>query len=193
MIHNFKKSLQFEREQTEKADNFYRNILKVSDIKRFNSDSEEDMIYQKQDIDVILTLNDKNYKISEKFRFKDFGDLYVEVYSKFPHTMGWMNSGSPDAIMYFTPDNAYWIGHKTLKEFYINKLFAVLKLEWFEYLYNSGQTLVKKNIVLDNKISNISLIQAHNKDGKEWKTMGVSIHFDILEKYGVKIKRFILQ
>jgi hypothetical protein len=193
MIHNFKKSLQFEREQTEKADNFYRNILKVSDIKRFNSDSEEDMIYQKQDIDVILTLNGKDYKISEKFRIKDFGDLYVEVYSKYPHTMGWMNSGSPDAIMYFTPDNAYWIGHKTLKEFYINKLFPVLKLEWFEDLYNSGQTLVKKKIVLDKNISNISLIQAHNKDGKEWKTMGVSVPFNILEKYGVKIKRFILQ
>ncbi len=97
-IHNFNKSLLFERSKAEFADNFYRTILNVTEIKRFNSDNEEDMFYQKQDIDVEFKLKEKVYRISEKFRDKDFGDLYIEVFSMYPEVAGWMKTGNPDAI-----------------------------------------------------------------------------------------------
>ncbi len=190
MIHNFSKSLKHEREQAAFADKFYREVLHVTEIKRFSSDSETDMIMQRQDVDVLLTLNEKTFQVSEKFRDKDFGDLYIEVYSKFPHTEGWLHTGSPHAILYFTPKNVYWITHKSLKEFCLEKLFPQVKPVWFDELYDSGKTIQSKKITLNNNTFGINLIQAHNQDGKEWKTMGVSVPFYILEKSGVKFKQF---
>ena len=34
------------------------------------------------------------------------------------------------------------------------------------------------------------LIQAHNKAGNSWETMGISLGFDILEKFGVKFLKY---
>lgn len=192
MIHNFNKSLKHEREQTVFADIFYREVLHVSQIVRFSSDNEDDMLMQKQDVDVLLTLNGITYRVSEKFRDKDFGDLYIEVFSKFPLVKGWMHTGSPHAILYFTPNHVYWITHKSLKEFCLNHLFQSLPTEWFDDLFKSGQTIIKKTVKINETSFNINLIQAHNHDGKKWKTMGLSIPFEILEKFGVKFMKIPL-
>lgn len=190
MLHNFSNDLKHEREQTVLADKFYLEVLKASEIKRFSSDSEEDMIMQKQDVDLLLTMNGTTFRVSEKFRDKDFGDMYIEVYSKFPKVKGWLNTGSPNAILYFTPKNVYWITHLSLKEFCIQKLFPQIITQWFEELYNSGKTIIGKRISIDQNTYSINIIQAHNKDGNEWKTMGVSVPFDLLKNAGVKFKRF---
>ncbi len=192
MIHNFRKSLNHEREQTNFADKFYREDLGVTEIKRFNTDSEDDMIMQRQDVDVLLTVKSITYRVSEKFRDIDFGDLYIEVYSKYPKVEGWLHTGSPNAILYFTPKNVYWITHKSLKDFCLNKLFPKIKSEWFDEILESGKTITGKSIAIDEKNFKINLIQAHNQDGKEWKTMGLSVSFEILESFGVKFKRFEL-
>ena len=105
-IYNFKYSLQHEKDQAVKADQFYCNILKATEIQRFNVDSETDMEMQRQDVDLLLTLNGLTYRISEKFRDKDFGDLYVEVYSKYPKTPGWLHTGSPNAN---NQDGSIWV------------------------------------------------------------------------------------
>lgn len=189
-IHNFNKSLLFERSKADFADNFYRTILNVTEIKRFNSDNEEDMFYQKQDIDVEVKLKEKVYRISEKFRDKDFGDLYIEVFSMYPEVAGWMKTGNPDAIMYFTPKNACWISHLSLKFFYENKLLPHLNMEWFQEIYQSGKTITDKMIEIEDATYKISLIQAHNHNKVEWKTLGVSVPYNLLEKSGVKYKMF---
>jgi len=190
MLHNFKNSLQHEREQTFKADQFYKEILKASEIKRFNSDTEDDMIMQRQDVDVLVTINDIIYRISEKFRDKDYGDMYIEVFSKYPNKMGWLHTGSPNAILYFTPHSVYWITHKSLKEFCFQKLFDVIPANWYHDLYQSDKTIEAKSIVLDETRIKLNLIQSHNKDGKVWETIGISLPFDMLEKFGVKMKKF---
>ncbi|MFZ4725199.1 MAG: hypothetical protein ACOYMD_07095, partial [Paludibacter sp.] len=185
MIHNFSKSLHHEREQAIKADDFYRDVLKVSEIKRFNSDSEADMKMQLQDVDLLITLNGITYKVSEKFRDKDYGDLYVEVYSKYPKTPGWLHTGSPNAILYFTPNTVYWITHKSLKEFCIDKLFPLIPDTWWKEQFQSHKSIVSKSIVLNNKVFKINLIQAHNSDGANWETFGISAPFSVFEEYGV--------
>ena len=78
LLHNFDKSLQHEREFAERADRFYREQLKASEIRRYNNDNELDMSFQHRDIDVSITINGKTYNVSEKFRDTDFGDMYVE-------------------------------------------------------------------------------------------------------------------
>lgn len=194
MDHNFELSLQHEREQTLKADMFYRNRMNASDIKRFNTDSESDMNMQKQDIDVIVTINNINYRVSEKFRDKDWGDLYVEIYSKFPKTQGWLHTGTPNAILYFTPYTVYWITHKSLAEFCLNTLFPLIPHHFIEELFNSHKSIVSKRIKLNNKLIKVNLIQAHNSasDGAHWETIGLSTSFSVFEENDVKILKIPL-
>ena len=191
MLHNFALSLKYEREQTESADIFYRNVLKVSELKRFNSDSEADMEMQRQDVDLLITLNDLTYKVSEKFRDKDYGDLYVEVYSKYPKTYGWLHTGSPNAILYFTPKLVYWITHKSLKEFCLQKFFPIIPDSWYKEQYQSHNSILSKNFILDGKKTKINIIQSHNRDGSDWETIGISAPFSFFVSNGVKIKKIM--
>jgi hypothetical protein len=190
MLHNFKSSLNHEREQTGKADRFYCEVLHATDIKRFNSDSEADMAMQRQDVDLLLTVNDTVFRVSEKFRDRDYGDLYVEVFSKYPHTPGWMHTGSPNAILYFTPETVYWITHKSLSAFCLDVLFPVIPEKWYEELFQSHKTIIPKQILFNKKFIRINLIQAHNKDGASWETIGVSAPFSFFEENAVKIKQY---
>lgn len=189
MLHNFKSSLNHEREQSAKADCFYREVLKVTDILRFNTDSEADMEMQRQDVDVILTLNGTTYRVSEKFRDKDYGDLYVEVFSKYPKTQGWLHTGSPNAILYFTPESIYWITHKSLSAFCLGTLFPLIPGKWYEELFLSHKSIISKRIFVNKKLIKINMIQAHNRDGMAWETIGISAPFQFFEEHGVKIKR----
>ena len=192
MLHNFTASLQHEREQTLKADAFYRETLKVSELIRFNSDSKADLEMQRQDVDLLLTLNNITYRVSEKFRDVDYGDLYIEVYSKFPKTMGWLHTGSPNAILYFMPELVYWITHKSLHSFCTEVLFPSFPENWFLMLYQSQKTIVSKRISINGKTIKINLIQARNQDGARWSTLGISIPFWVLEENGVKFKKYPL-
>jgi hypothetical protein len=190
MIHQFQKSLQHERYQSEKADSYYREVLKATDIVRFNSDFDSDMLMQRQDIDLLLTIRGTVFKISEKFRDKDYGDLYIEIFSKFPHTKGWMHTGEPNAIIYFTPKSTYWITHKSLLDCFEKIIFPAIPEVWYEELYQSKQSICTKKVQFNDIETNIQLIQAHNFEGKAWETLGISIQFDVLSKLGVKFQKY---
>ncbi len=189
MLHNFKKSLQHEREQTSRADRFYTEVLNATFIKRFNTDSDEDMRMQRQDVDALITVNGITFKISEKFRDVDYGDLYIEVYSKYPKTLGWMHTGSPNAILYFTPRSVYWMTHSSLKNFCINELFNAIPAQWLAELYESKKSIEYKKIRIKGADIDLHLIQSHNKDGESWETIGVSVAFDVLKYFGVKFRK----
>ena len=191
-IYNFKYSLQHEKDQAVKADQFYCNILKATEIQRFNVDSETDMEMQRQDVDLLLTLNGLTYRISEKFRDKDFGDLYVEVYSKYPKTPGWLHTGSPNAILYFTPKSIYWITHKSLSTFCLQTLFPQIPQTWYEEIFHSSKVIISKQLNINGKTFNLNLIKANNQDGSIWVTIGISLPFWVFEENGVKVKRFNL-
>lgn len=190
VVHNFKASLYHEREQAARANNFYREVLNATAFKRFNTDSEADMDMQRQDVDVLLTLNGINYRVSEKFRDKDFGDLYVEVFSKYPKIPGWIHTGSANAILYFTPKYVYWITFKSLSTFCLKSFFQQIPDFWYEELFQSHKSIVSKRLKFERKFININLIQAHNYDGANWETIGVSAPFSFFVENGVKIKRF---
>jgi hypothetical protein len=193
-VHNFDRSLQHEREFAGRADLFYRKHLNANAVMRYNGDNAHDMSFQRRDIDVALTINGKNYNVSEKFRDTDFGDLYLEVYSKYPHTRGWIHSGESDFIAYFTPGAVYLISSAGLRHFCLNIFFPEIPAGFYSEIFKSGKTKVKKTIVFpgekDEKIE-ISIIQAHNQTGNSsWKTIGVTAGFDLLSRYGVRWKKF---
>lgn len=194
LIHNFEKSLQREQSKTNEADKFYRNVFGATEIVRYNSDSDFDMDFQRKDIDVSLTVEGKVYHISEKFRETDYGDLYIEIYSKYPHVEGWMHTGSPDVMVYFTPRAIYRIIYRGLKSFCLESLFPQIPEKWFSEIHNSGKLIVAKKLMLAEKTISVNLIQAHNKpnDGSSWETIGISIPFEVLEENGVKVRKYLL-
>lgn len=189
MKYNFETSLVSERKQAENADAFYRDILKVSEIRRFNNDTPYDLEMQQQDVDVLLTLNGVSYKISEKFREKDYADLYVEVFSKYPHKHGWLHNGSPNAVMYFTPKAVYWITHKSLSDFCLKSLFPIISTGWFDELFKSDKFILSKQLLFNGKKQKIYLIKAQSDadDGCCWTTIGISAPFSFFVENGVKV------
>ncbi|HLP04557.1 MAG TPA: hypothetical protein VK152_03930 [Paludibacter sp.] len=194
MIHNFDLSLQHERQQAGLADAFYREVLHVSEIIRYNSDTEHDMDMQRQDVDVTIVRKGISYKVSEKFRSKDYGDLYVEVFSKYPHVKGWLETGTPNAILYFTPESVYWITHKSLSTFCLHTLFPLVPPAWYAEIFNSGKPRISKTLRFDNRMIALTLIQAHNRlDGCCWETIGLCAPFSFFEENGVRIRKYPLE
>lgn len=173
----------------DRADAFYRDVLKVSNIKRFNSDSVEDMEMQHADVDLTFERDGVKYCVSEKFREHDYNDLYIEIYSKYPDTPGWIITGTPNAILYFFPSSVYWITHKSLYEFCVNKLFPAIPKAFIEDIFETRKAYLPKSIVLDNNTVAIKLVQAHNHDGADWETIGVCVSFDVLAKNGVQFRK----
>jgi catechol 2,3-dioxygenase-like lactoylglutathione lyase family enzyme len=80
-----------------RADAFYRDVLGAKIIRRFDRDTDEDMEMQREDVDVLIELKGVEYRVSEKFREHDYEDLYIEIYSKYPDTPGWVITGTPNA------------------------------------------------------------------------------------------------
>ncbi len=195
MIHNFSQSKLYENEQIKKADKFYHDVLHVFDIKRFNYQLSEERKMQLHDIDLLLTYQNKSYKVSEKFRSKDFGDLYLEIYSKYPKVSGWLNEGISDYIMYFTPEKVYCIDDLSLKKFYKENLISLLPSFWFENLKTSDRNIISKKIYVNNIPYIISIIKALNEtsEGDNWITMGITIPFNMLKINGVKFLKFSFQ
>lgn len=192
MIHNFEESLRRERGKSVEADIFYRDKMHVTEIIRYNSDCAKDMDFQRKDIDAALIIGNKTYYVSEKFRETNFGDFYVEIFSKYPHVQGWIYTGSPNYVAYFVPGFVYFIYHQALKSFCLEKLLPQLPEKWFRTIYQSRKTVESKKIILDRKLLKLNLIQAHNKPttGSAWETIGVSIPFSVLEENGIKIRRY---
>jgi hypothetical protein len=193
MQHNFRKSLLHEKEQSNKADAFYADRLKVNEILRYNHDTPEDMAMQHADIDVSVRIGERRYNVSEKFRDVDYGDLYVELYSKYPHTQGWMHTGNPDVIVYFTPSKVCWVQHSSLNRFCFGTLFPAISQDDVLQFYLSELHFKPVKILLSEKTVRLKLIKADNKDGAEWTTIGLAIPFGTLRDFGVKFKEFALQ
>jgi hypothetical protein len=190
MLHNFDTSLRHEREQAGNADKFYISEFGAQEIERYCNDSVRDLKFQHKDIDVSMIINEKRFYISEKFRDRDYGDMYLEVYSKYPSVNGWIHSGSPDFIVYFTPKAVYCVAHKTLREFCLDKLFPQIPDEWYEEIHSSGKASILKTMKLDSGNISLRLIQAHNQtEDASWETLGIAIRFEVLKKHGIKVKR----
>jgi len=193
MVHEFEKSLHYEKSQFGRADAFYREVLLVDEIIRFATDSKEDMKMQLQDIDVELTKNNHAFYVSEKFRDKDFGDLYVEVFSKYPHTRGWLETGSADMLVYFVPEAVYCCNAQILLKFCVNKLFPEIPDEWYKEIFDSDTSIISKNLNFSGQQTIIHLIKANNQaaDGTRWCTIGISVSFDFLKNNGLDIRKFM--
>lgn len=188
-IHHFRESLNKEKQLLTLADHFYIEKLGVKNIVRYNSDSEEDMQFQRQDIDLSFELNGRRVMVSEKFRSHDYGDLYLECYSKYPDTPGWMHHSKADFLACFFPERVIWLNKKKLSEFFLSRLWPAIPGAFFakinrELHGRSGQQ--KQQLDFLGKSREITVIQAFNRSGKDqWHTIGIGLPFEMLEEFNI--------
>lgn len=78
--------------------------------------------------DLILSKNDKNYKVEEKYRSSDNGDFLIELVQDLTtFQQGWFYSEKPDAIVYILHKD-----NKLSKIYWID--FIGFRNWWFDYL-----------------------------------------------------------
>ncbi len=195
--HHFRESLYREHQQQSRADRFYTEKMGVKNIVRYNSDTEEHMVFQRQDIDLSFELNGRRLMVSEKFRDHDYGDLYLECYSKYPDTPGWMHHSKADFLACFFPERVIWLNKKKLIEFFHAKLWPAVPGAWFakinrELHGRSGQQ--KQPLDFFGKKRELTVIQAFNRSGKDqWHTIGLGIPFEMLEEFNIPGKVLMIK
>lgn len=194
--HNFIRSLHREKTYQKRADNFYIQHLKATNIIRYNADTEHDMAIQRLNIDVSFTVGNKLINVSEKFREKNFNDLYIEFYSKFPQSHGWLSKSQADYMAYFLPEKVFFIDEKKLSVFYENHLqYAVPQNEFAALIEQNVCTNAQKKtwIKIQNHNYSARIIQAYNETASaQWYTMGIAVPFRILSDFGIYFKEFTL-
>jgi len=155
------------------------------------------LVYQRRDIDICLLFNGRNIHISEKFRKMDYGDLLIELFSKYPDVKGWMNNSEAEYITYFTPHKVYVINKMELLNWYQTENFEdKINQEISNFHILNEKKSSRKNIEYTSSKGNsfkIHLIQAYNKiRDAEWHTLSLAISWNDLEKEGVQVKKYLI-
>ena len=198
MNYDFLKPLTYEKEQFPRADEFYRRVLNSSmnKIKITRWDYQLNAEHRKMQDDGIdvtieneLATNEYDRRvisISEKFRTSDFGDMFIELYSKFPNVTGWGLKEKADLVAYFTPWNVYIIDNDQLKKV-VQAIYDELDAETlaedlkeakcFQYIYKDKIMEVRKvPTCLNGKVA--------------WEGVGVCIKWEDLKDLGVTIAKY---
>jgi len=189
MPHNFQTSLAYENSKSTVADTFYYDQFHVENIIRFNSGSPSDMVFQRQDIDLQLFGWGKHTNVSEKFRDFDFNDLYLELYSMYPETKGWMHKSEANYLAYFFPKRMFWIDKKELQQIFKTQIEPAINFteleSWLKTNKNkSGK--YKTQIEVKGQPYSVQIITAFNRtSNKDWNTVGVSVPFNLLKNCGL--------
>jgi len=193
--HHFGKSLQKEGESGLEADAFYKRApFNVKFIERYNRSTADDMVLQRQDIDLSLAFHDeRKYSVSEKFRAHDYNDLLLEIYSKYPETKGWIHKSNAERLAYFFPKRMFWIDKKALSVFCRQQLFPLIEQGAIERLLSQEANSLPVGLRLDDRIYNCILTQAFNKTGKDtWNTISISVPFQLLNDFKIRYQEFTL-
>lgn len=198
MNNDFLKALTYEKEQFPRADEFYRRVLNgpMNKIKITRWDYQLNDVHRRMQDDGIdvtieneLATNEYDRRvigISEKFRTSDFGDMFIELYSKFPNVIGWGLKEKADLVAYFTPWHTYIIDNDQLKKVIqaiSDKLDAEALAEGlkearcFQYIYK-------------DKIMEVRKVPTHHNGKVAWEGVGVCIKWQDLQDLGVTIAKY---
>lgn len=196
MAHDFNISLEYEQSKFQVQDEFYIKELGATCLQRAAFETEDGKKLQKQDVDIQFTVGGKRINVSEKNRKCDYGDLLLEIYSKYPNTLGWMNNSNADFLAYFVPGKVYWINKRELEDFY-NKFLAnqIPDSVFGDMVNNSPRRSCRKEckIKINGNIWKVVLTQAYNRlesSDVEWYTESICVSFAVLREGGVTIKEY---
>ncbi len=192
MPHHFYESRKKETDNFHRADTFYTTRLHALKIERCDYHTSKGKAFQQKDIDLWLTLENGRVSVSEKKRTRDFDDLYLELYSKYPETPGWAIHSQAAFLAYFFPERVFWAGFPQIKRFLKESLLPRINPdEWKKLQETHPETSTRKRI--KQKVSGITypvtLIQAYNEtQNATWYTMGISIPFNMLHDNHIRYR-----
>lgn len=185
MPHNFNESMGREVAHFKKANQFYREHLSAKNIERCDFSTKEGKIQQRADIDLFFDHNSRRISVSEKKRNKDYGDIYLETYSKYPNTEGWVLHSKADFFAYFFPTRVFWAPFQPIVNFYRDHIAKSIPKTAYENIYKNGfkrSCINSIDININKQNYRIMIIQAYNYiSGSSWHTIGFSMPFTVLE------------
>lgn len=152
------------------AENFY-NIFHGPHLKKIRWFWNDPAGRRMQQKDIDISIEQPGFKngyinISEKFRSMDYGDMFIELYSKWSDTEfnsipGWGLEGESDFIYYYVPGKLYAIDNERLK--YIVKRIhqRIFGPNFYHNLRGELKELdsydLEVNITINNKEYNIPI------------------------------------
>lgn len=197
MPHHYDTSVSYEKEWHHRANFFYFSKYPNGKIRRYDANTPEHIQFQKQDIDVSILFQDKIVHLSEKFRQKDYGDLLIEIYSKYPEKEGWMDNSVADFLVYFCENKVYIIRKTELYQWYIREnIIEKLSAEIQNFHQQNRGKSSRKSLIYTTQHHHsirIQLIQAFNQTKDTiWHTISISIMWGDLKNEGLIIKEYEL-
>ncbi|MBR5296280.1 MAG: hypothetical protein IKU29_00215 [Parabacteroides sp.] len=185
--------LNYEQSQQLLANKFYKDHFN-SDTTRYDWGDDYGRSMQRRDIDCSISINGEQVNISEKFRREDWGDIWIELYSSYPNTLGWALTGrGVDYLTYFTKkkytneNQVYVVKHCIIEK------FAQQMYKFFTDnvdIYNELKTKnrVNKVVEVDGKLMNVwftKSVSTRTINGKtsEWTSYGACIKWSDIKDY----------
>ena len=188
--HVFSDSLEYEQSKFETNNRFYTEKLEASTIERIKFEGKEGKTLQRNDIDLYVTVDGKRISVSEKDRHRNFHDVLIEFYSKYPTVRGWMDHSKADILAYFVPGSVIWINKVQLVRFYENHLKSAVPDTFFDELIKFRKTIATKKINILGSSETISVVAAYNK---EYITTSICVGLDVLKRAGVEYRIYIFR
>lgn len=206
-MNNFLTALEYEKSQQKMADDFYKKVFGDDpiEIKRWDYNKDEySRSMQKKGIDVtlkvkkyghsIITKNglkngpiELEYNISEKFRMNDWDDMFIELYSKFPNTIGWGHQYNADYIAYFMDSEMYVVNNQHLTSL-VESISHQLSKDFLSDIFSSKGN---NSYIYSyrNKTVKVFKIPTYINHKLVWEGVGVCIKWKDLDDLGVYINK----
>ncbi len=177
-----------------RADMFYKNVLKAEIIKRYSLKKEEDKDILSKDINLHVKMNEKETTISEKTRDQDWNDIYVEIYRKYPDEAGWIKFTEAEYLAYFFPGRVFFSKMEPIRNLCQDILCRAVNTGIFKDMYymffrSSGRH--SQSIKINNKTYNFTFHQTYHDGGENsFYSIGIILPFVMLMDFRIDYKIF---
>jgi hypothetical protein len=177
-----------------RADMFYKNVLKAEIIKRYSHKKDEDKDILGKDINLHVKMNEKETTISEKTRDQDWNDIYVEIYRKYPDEAGWIKFTEAEYLAYFFPGRVFFSKMEPIRNLCQDILCRAVNTGIFKDMYymffrSSGRH--SQSIKINNKTYSFTFHQTYHADGENsFYSIGLILPFVMLMDFRIDYKIF---
>ncbi|MFH0867574.1 MAG: hypothetical protein V1904_15395 [Bacteroidota bacterium] len=177
-----------------RADMFYKNVLKAEIIKRYSHKKDEDKDILSKDINLHVKMNEKETTISEKTRDQDWNDIYVEIYRKYPDEAGWIKFTEAEYLAYFFPGRVFFSKMDPIRSLCQDILCRAVNTGIFKDMYymffrSSGRH--SQSIKINNKTYNFTFHQTYHDGGENsFYSIGIILPFVMLMDFRIDYKIF---
>jgi hypothetical protein len=179
-----------------RADMFYKNLLKAINIKRYFHFNEGDKQFIAKDQNLAIEVADREtiMTISEKSRDQDWNDIHVEIFRKYPHEEGWIKYTEAEYLAYFFPGRVFWAKMEPIKVLCQDILSKAVDSGIYKELFymfpkNSGR--LSKTFKINQKTYSFNFIQTYHENGENsFYSISISLPFVLLMDFRIDYKIF---